>query len=316
MALVRLLANESDHTSFTIVANAFNIPTSTLVLVAERLSNGGLFSVLDSARKVQAAEGGVEIYKLLYAVDRVRQCLYRNAPKASLRNLLSYAIGLIPEFERKVAFDTQRVLETADLVDTELRNSSECEEFNNGDEEDDMMALLGKGINRRQDRQRPFQSAMQQLRKLLDIFIQLEEDSDLSTFAESKSEVLCTTMHQAKGLEWRVVFLPRMNDGIMPLEMRSAEACEEHIDEERRVCYVAMSRARERLFISYLLEECNSILQPSRFLADLQKELITQETIYAVLKKDLNRGKDGPPKRKKNRKNRSTLARTVTVPNR
>ena len=67
--------------------------------------------------------------------------------------------------------------------------------------------------------------------------------------------VLVTTIHQAKGLEYDFVFIPSMIEGSLPLLPRgllpnSLEYCE-HLEEERRLCYVAFTRARVRLVLSY-----------------------------------------------------------------
>ncbi len=69
------------------------------------------------------------------------------------------------------------------------------------------------------------------------------------------------TYHRAKGLEWDAVFLPLLVEGEMPVrQARSAEA----VDEERRLLYVGLTRARRHLFLSW-----DETARPSRFLAEL-----------------------------------------------
>lgn len=74
------------------------------------------------------------------------------------------------------------------------------------------------------------------------------------------------TMHGAKGLEYKVVFIIAANEGNTPY--RKAKTAEE-IEEERRMFYVAMTRAKEKLIISYVKEKNGKDLNPSRFIEEL-----------------------------------------------
>jgi DNA helicase II / ATP-dependent DNA helicase PcrA len=81
-----------------------------------------------------------------------------------------------------------------------------------------------------------------------------------------------STIHSAKGLEWNTVFIPHALDGLIP-SVRSMETIEE-LEEERRLFYVAVSRAKENLFItmpSYLQSWDAVFTRPSRFLAEVDK---------------------------------------------
>ncbi|MCU0918302.1 MAG: UvrD-helicase domain-containing protein [Planctomycetes bacterium] len=88
--------------------------------------------------------------------------------------------------------------------------------------------------------------------------------------------VILSTVHQAKGLEWPVVFIPWLADGRFPTDM--AMNREEDLEEERRVFHVAVTRARDELYLVlpqiYRNRGGNLILmKPSRFLTELSRDL-------------------------------------------
>ncbi|MBM3948326.1 MAG: AAA family ATPase [SAR202 cluster bacterium] len=100
--------------------------------------------------------------------------------------------------------------------------------------------------------------------------------SDTDNLQDRSDAITLITLHQAKGLEFSAVFIVGMEEGILP-HSRSMESQEE-MEEERRLCYVGVTRAKERL---YLLRAFRRGFRggsepnlPSRFLADIPKEAI------------------------------------------
>jgi DNA helicase-2/ATP-dependent DNA helicase PcrA len=84
-------------------------------------------------------------------------------------------------------------------------------------------------------------------------------------------EVTMLTAHSAKGLEFKVVFVVQMNEGVFPHE-RSAES---GLEEERRLAYVAFTRAMERLVVTRSLTDLfGKIAMPSRFLFGVPTEVL------------------------------------------
>lgn len=81
--------------------------------------------------------------------------------------------------------------------------------------------------------------------------------------------VQVVTMHSAKGLEFEAVFIPDANEGITPHKKAALEA---DIEEERRLFYVAMTRAIRRLYIFYSKERYNKNLPRSRFLDEIEQK--------------------------------------------
>ena len=74
------------------------------------------------------------------------------------------------------------------------------------------------------------------------------------------------TMHAAKGLEFDTVFVIEANEGSSPYKKAAAD---EEIEEERRLFYVAMTRAKRKLIISYVKEKNGKDMTPSRFVSEL-----------------------------------------------
>lgn len=83
---------------------------------------------------------------------------------------------------------------------------------------------------------------------------------------EQLHAVTLATMHASKGLEYEVVFIMDANEGITP---HHKSVLEEDLEEERRMFYVAMTRAKEHLHIFYSKNRYNKQLQPSRFVGEL-----------------------------------------------
>ena len=100
--------------------------------------------------------------------------------------------------------------------------------------------------------------------------------TDIEQYDENADAVVMMTIHSAKGLEFPHVFLVGWEEGLFP-SSRSMEPAE--LEEERRLCYVAITRAKKNLSISYakqrMLYGRTSFNRPSRFLSELPGECIT-----------------------------------------
>ena len=106
--------------------------------------------------------------------------------------------------------------------------------------------------------------------------------NDLSLVADTDSydetsQVTLMTLHAAKGLEFPVVFLVGMEEGIFPLSRQAED--EDELEEERRLAYVGITRAEEVLYMtnasSRMLFGRSSYNQPSRFLREIDDDLLT-----------------------------------------
>ena len=103
--------------------------------------------------------------------------------------------------------------------------------------------------------------------------------ADISEHQPNEDVVTLMTLHSAKGLEFPVVFLSGMEEGIFPHQNSLNEAG--GIEEERRLCYVGITRAKERLYLtnarSRMLYGHTNRFMPSRFLDEIDEQLIERK---------------------------------------
>jgi DNA helicase-2/ATP-dependent DNA helicase PcrA len=111
----------------------------------------------------------------------------------------------------------------------------------------------------------------------------LEEVALMSTadVANDGNKVTLMTLHAAKGLEFPVVFMVGMEDGLFPSQ-RALEEGPRQLEEERRLCYVGMTRAREELYLLYAQSRLQfgsrGYAMPSRFLEDMGRGVAIGQT--------------------------------------
>ena len=114
--------------------------------------------------------------------------------------------------------------------------------------------------------------------------------TDLEEYSENDDAVVMMTMHSAKGLEFSNVFLVGFEDGLFP-GMRAIGDHEE-MEEERRLCYVAITRAKENLTISYarqrMLYGRTNVALPSRFLREIPEDTMVKKGGYYTPQRQYN----------------------------
>jgi len=103
--------------------------------------------------------------------------------------------------------------------------------------------------------------------------------SDVDNYHDQWNRVSLMTLHCAKGLEFPVVFLTGMEEGLFPHHRRGEDR--EEMEEERRLCYVGMTRAKKKLYLSYAglrtLFGAQRVGIPSRFLHEIPDNLVVSE---------------------------------------
>lgn len=124
----------------------------------------------------------------------------------------------------------------------------------------------------------------------------LEEISliaDISEHQDDDNVITLMTLHSAKGLEFPVVFITGMEEGIFPHQNAFLEG-DSGIEEERRLCYVGFTRAKERLYLTNakkrMLYGKTTVNAPSRFISEIDQD--TLETLNSSIKEEKVLNKD------------------------
>lgn len=105
--------------------------------------------------------------------------------------------------------------------------------------------------------------------------------SAVDSMVDDKNSVTLMTLHAAKGLEFPVVFISGMEEGLFPLYQVTPEPSE--LEEERRLCYVGITRAMKKLYITYtrIRYRFGDVTYPvvSRFLSEIDQSLLEKESV-------------------------------------
>tara|TARA_Y100001934_G_C12357883_1_gene779055 strand:- start:434 stop:2605 length:2172 start_codon:yes stop_codon:yes gene_type:complete len=133
--------------------------------------------------------------------------------------------------------------------------------------------------------------------------------SDIDHWNDSDNRVTLMTVHSAKGLEFPVVFISGLDDGLFPLFQAIEE--EEGLEEERRLFYVAITRAQERVFLLYATNRRrlggeNVIGMPSRFIGEIPSEYLDRIEFQSAMTRRVIVGQE-------NKRTKITVKRTVTT---
>lgn len=128
--------------------------------------------------------------------------------------------------------------------------------------------------------------------------VSLQEEFGVAGASEEPAEqerMVLTTVHQAKGLEWRAVFVMHLSDGLFPNARALSE--ERGIEEERRLFYVAVTRAKEYLYLTYSLAAGYRTMSmqlnaPSPFVKEIPHRLLEQYELSDTMANGLDMVED------------------------
>lgn len=246
ISYLRLLLNRNDAVSLERIINvpARNIGKSTL-----------------NKLKEFAYEEGISLYEAMKNIDRIPNIQQRT--RTSITKFIDTIESIDPNLKPTQvikdvlektgyikALEEENTIESQSRIENSKELLSEAREF--------------------EERLEEGQSAT------LSAFLEgITLKTDLDKWNEYEKKVSLMTLHSAKGLEFSVVFIAGMDEGIFPMK-RHLDSDKE-LEEERRLCYVGITRAKHKLYITSaekrLLFGNESYFLPSRFLDEIPEEL-------------------------------------------
>lgn len=245
MAYLKLLVNPYDSISLKRIINE---PRRGIGEVT--------FKKIEDYSRVQ----GVSIYQALLAHQEIGL-----ATKTA--HAVAQFVDLMESFQQVVEKLKVTQLTEKILADTGYQEQLRGE---NSVEADSRLENLAEFLTKTQEYDRYAEE-----NSLGDFLSQVALVTDLDNLEDQDEAVVVMTMHSAKGLEFPYVFLVGMEEGIFPHYRALYE--ERELEEERRLCYVAITRAKKRLYLINARERYlygrSSMNQPSRFLEEIPPQL-------------------------------------------
>lgn len=247
IAYLRLILSPSDDVS---LLRVINVPTRGI----------GLHTI--NVLRQLAAEQGTSLWEAI------------RHPSLSNR-LTARAYGAVAQF-RQLVEDLRALREKSsvtDLLNEVLRRTEYLQRL--GDTRDPEVQSRVENVRELITATQQFDAGPEAERGLVGFLEGVALVADVDSLQEESDRVALMTVHAAKGLEFPVVFLVGMEEGLFP-HMRSIND-DPNVEEERRLCYVAITRARERVHVTYArlrsLFGSTSAMVESRFLRDIPEGL-------------------------------------------
>jgi DNA helicase-2/ATP-dependent DNA helicase PcrA len=223
---------------------------------------------------------------LRHGPDKVSQELSDPLPPTAYKtpDLGSRAKNALTDFARLLEGwitlrEANRYEHVADLIDLIMRDSGYVDTLRDGsDEGEDRFANLQE-LYSVAAQYMPGMPALEEGQTPISLFLQeVSLVSDQDQVEEGGGAVTLLTLHTAKGLEFPIVFMVGLEEGILP-HSRSMESNDpEDMAEERRLCYVGITRAKRRLYLVHVYRRTvwgsSEMQEPSRFLEEIPADLL------------------------------------------
>lgn len=232
----------------------------------------GIGKKTESDLKALASERAVNLIDILNDDEVINSLSAKTA--ASIRKFVNVIESLNIEQER---------MDVADIYDALLMNTeylTALEEKHTVEADSRIENLLEfKSVILEKEKEKSLQDKKLILEEFLE---ELALISDLDNHDPNEDAVVMMTLHSAKGLEFQVVFMPGMENGIFP-SYRTIDKID-GMEEERRLCYVGMTRAKKLLFMTSaerrMLYGKTDLTSESFFLKEIDRKFMSGDAIY------------------------------------
>ncbi|MGL5873107.1 MAG: DNA helicase PcrA [Xenococcaceae cyanobacterium] len=262
LAYLRVIANPADTVSLLRIINT----------PRRGIGNSTTDSLLNAS-----AQLGIPLWEILTDETSV------NTLSGKASKSLNKFVGMVRSFQEQI-----QTLSAAEILNQVMQESGYVDDLKN------------KGTEEADNR-------VENILELYNAISQFQEDSedtsltsflanaslasDLDNLEEGQEKVSLMTLHSAKGLEFPIVFLVGLEQGLFPHSRSLNDPMA--LEEERRLCYVGITRAQEQLFITYTRERrlwgSREAAIPSQFLQELPKELISSNVSQATKYRQVER---------------------------
>ncbi|MFV0616916.1 DNA helicase PcrA [Megasphaera sp. WILCCON 0056] len=248
LAYLRLLYNPEDSLSLTRIINVpkRNIGATTMEHVA-----------------AYAEEQGISLFEALSSTDEIP---VTKRARASLENFAAMIFDLLNDIEGK---------DVLSLIETVIKQTGYGEMLDKEAEHDPQGESRKENVGEFLSVAKDYMDSNPE-GNLQDFLENVALVSDVDDFESSDSKVTLMTLHAAKGLEFPVVFLTGLDEGLFPHSRTLMDPTQ--VEEERRLAYVGITRAERQLYVTNAVTRTMygriSAYMPSRFLAEIPPQLM------------------------------------------
>ena len=268
LAYLRMINNRDDDTA---MERIFNVPTRgvgtrTIEQIRDHARSENI-SMWRAAHEVVAqgalaARARNAVLSFLELIDRLDSETQETELHEQTEHVIKHS-GLIEHHEKEKGEKAQSRIENLEELVTATRQFASQWERDNSEEDEESGSTLAAFLD---------QAAL---------------DAGEAQADPNEDSVQLMTLHSAKGLEFPLVFLVGMGEGPFPHSMSAEDPT--RLEEERRLCYVGITRAMKKLFITYAesrrLHGQDNYNRPSRFVSEIPAELIEEVRLNATVRR-------------------------------